>query len=327
MILLSNTFILSHFLYIQPINNNPHRPMIPNYQQVMLPLLRFLSDGQTHTKQEAKEHLSRHFNLSDTELNMFLPSGRQLVFHNRVSWAAVYLKKALLIESPSRGRIKITNRGMEHLRENPGDLKTRDLLQYPEFREFKNKSKQQEDTAGDDDQAGSGRTPEEELEEAYLRYRLELASELLDQVKSCSPAFFERLVVDLITKIGYGGTRKDAGAALGRSGDGGIDGLIKEDRLGLDTIYIQAKKWENPVPIKEVRDFAGALLYKKARKGIFITTSSFPASAQEFVKGIDPKVILIDGSQMTDLMIENGVGLTTINTFSVCRLDTDYFEE
>lgn len=169
-------------------------------------------------------------------------------------------------------------------------------------------------------------TPEEALEYAYLKLKNDLSRDLLETIKSCSPAFFEKLMVDLITKMGYGGSRKDAGKALGKTGDGGIDGIIKEDKLGLDTIYIQAKKWENTVPVREIRDFAGALLSKKARKGIFIATSNFPKSAYEFVESIEHKIILIDGERLTNLMFEFNVGVSTQSTYEVKKIDSDYFE-
>ncbi len=174
---------------------------------------------------------------------------------------------------------------------------------------------------------GADQTPEELLEMAYQKLHTELSKEVLEIVKSCSPAFFERLVIDLLITMGYGGSRREAGQAMGKSGDGGIDGLIKEDKLGLDVIYLQAKKWENAVPVKEIRDFTGALASKKAKKGIFITTSSFPKSAYDFVSQVEYKIILIDGERLADLMIENSVGLSTINTYHVKTIDFDYFED
>jgi restriction system protein len=301
--------------------------MIPTYEQIMLPFLRLLSDGKEYSKLEVVKNLATIFSLTDFEISQLLPSGKQPIFGNRIGWARTYLKKASLIDSPRRAHYSITDRGRELLNENPLELKSKDLLRYPEFKRFVGISDDSPEQLTHEGITVTSKTPEEELESAFVRYRSQLASELLDQVKSSTPAFFEQLVIDLLTKMGYGGSRKDAGEALGRSGDGGVDGLIKEDRLGLDTIYIQAKKWENPVKINDVRDFAGALLYRKARKGIFITTSSFPKSADDFVKGIDPKVILIDGNMLADFMIENGVGLSPVNTYQIYRIDADYFEE
>ena len=303
--------------------------MIPSYEEIMLPLLKMLSDGKEHSLQEADDFLSAQFNLTDEERRELLPSGQQPVFRNRLGWARTYMKKAGLLMTTRRAHFKITERGMELLKENPKEINAHFLTRYREFVDFKSikRTKDNEVLEGKHHDLISDKTPEEFLEYAYQKLRSELAKEVLDVVKSCSPAFFEKLVIDLLIQMGYGGSRKDAGQALGRSGDGGIDGIVKEDRLGLDTIYLQAKKWENTVPVKEIRDFTGALASKKARKGIFITTSSFPNSVYEFVKQVEYKIILIDGEQLSNLMIENNVGLSTINEYQVKRIDTDYFEE
>ncbi len=238
------------------------------------------------------------------------------------------MKKAGLVESPKRGIYQITERGLSLIKENPSDLNAQYLTRYTEFRDFKTFKKSNDTTVIDSASAITpGKTPEESLEDAYQTLHSELAKQLLDVIKSCSPAFFEKLVVDLLIKMGYGGSRIDAGQALGRSGDGGIDGIVKEDKLGLDTIYLQAKKWDSTVPIKEIRDFTGALASKKAKKGIFITTSTFPKSVHDFVKQVEYRIVLIDGEQLANLMIENNVGLTTIIEYKVKRIDTDYFEE
>lgn len=304
--------------------------MIPTYEEIMLPLLKLLSDGKEHSLNEADDVLSAQFKLTEEERRQLLPSG-QAVFRNRIGWARTYMKKAGLITSPRRAHFLITNRGRDLLNENPKEITSQFLLRYPEFGDFKshNRSKDQNDNStGLGNQTISTKsTPEESLENAYQTLRSELAQQVLDVVKSTSPAFFEKLVVDLLIKMGYGGSRIDAGQALGRSGDGGIDGIIKEDKLGLDTIYLQAKKWENPVPAKEIRDFTGALASKKARKGVFITTSSFPQSVYEFVKQVEYRIVLIDGEQLANLMVEHNVGLTTVNEYKVKRIDTDYFEE
>lgn len=300
--------------------------MIPSWEKVMLPTLKLLADGVEHQRAVILNKTAESFGLSEDELCELLPSGVR-IFDNRVSWGLTFLKKAELICSTRRAFYSITDRGRELLKEKPTELTSKSLMRYPEFAAFQASKPRTSDETKGAQEIITSKTPEEQLEDGYQRYHQELAAELLDQVKSGSPAFFETLVIDLLTKMGYGGTRKDAGQAMGRTGDGGIDGLIKEDRLGLDTIYIQAKRWENIVPVKEVRDFAGALLYKKAKKGIFITTSSFPKSAEDFVKGIDPKVILIDGLTLADYMIENGVGLTLVNIYSIYRIDADYFEE
>jgi restriction system protein len=304
--------------------------MIPSYEQIMLPLLKMLSDEQEHSLQEADDFLSEQFNLTEQERRELLPSGQQPVFRNRLGWARTYMKKAGLLSTPKRAHFKITDRGKELLKENPKEISSQFLTRYQEFVDFKSIKRTKdnsEDTDGNHLDLGTDKTPEESLEYAYQKLRSELAKEVLEVVKNCSPAFFEKLVIDLLIRMGYGGSRKDAGQALGKSGDGGIDGIVKEDKLGLDTIYLQAKKWENSVPVKEIRDFTGALASKKARKGIFITTSSFPKSVYEFVTKVEYKIVLIDGEQLANLMIENNVGLSTINEYQVKRIDTDYFEE
>ena len=304
--------------------------MIPTYEEVMLPFLKHLSDGQEHSLSETHDTLAEHFNLTDEELRELLPSGQPAIFRNRVGWARTYMKKAGLLISPKRAHFQITSRGLELLKQNPKEINGKVLKQYPEFVEFQTVKKPKDkgtDSQSTLFQTDIDQTPEETLEYAYLKLKGDLAKEVLDIVMSCSPAFFERLVIDLLIAMGYGGSRKEAGQAMGKSGDGGIDGIIKEDKLGLDIIYLQAKRWENSVPVKEIRDFTGALASKKAKKGIFITTSSFPKSVYEFVGQVEYKIILIDGQRLADLMIENNVGLSTINTYHVKTIDSDYFEE
>jgi len=199
----------------------------------------------------------------------------------------------------------------------------------PKYKEWRNEFISKENRVNDieETELPSEQTPQELLDYSFQQLTTVLSSELLDMVKSCSPAFFEHLVIDLLVAMGYGGSRKEAGKVTGKSSDGGIDGIINEDKLGLDTIYIQAKKWETVVPINQVRDFAGALLGQKAKKGIFITTSHFPKGAYEFVKKIEHKIILIDGKKLTELMIENNIGLSVQKKYEVKKIDSDYFEE
>jgi len=305
--------------------------MIPDYQTIMLPLLKLTSDNEVHKFREVIESLAEHFKLSEDEKRELLPSGNQAIFDNRVGWARFYLTKAGLLKSEKRGTHQITEQGLKFLKTKPKDLRTKDLNNFKEFKDFsesiskKNKTKEKEISTSEPIE--SEETPEEALEYAYQKLKNDLSRDLLNTIKSCSPFFFENLVVDLLTKMGYGGSRKDAGKAIGKSNDGGIDGIIKEDKLGLDTIYIQAKRWDNTVPVREIRDFAGALLSKKARKGIFITTSSFPKSAYEFVSSIEQKIILIDGEQLTDFMFEFNVGLSTQSNYVVKKIDSDYFDE
>ena len=303
--------------------------MIPDYQSIMLPLLKVTNDNELHKFRDVVEFLSDHFELKESERNELLPSGSQAIFDNRVGWAKFYLTKAGLLKTEKRGVYQITEQGQTFLKSKPTELKSKDLEKFQQYVDFKNSIIKKSPIHSNQvhDSIEEKETPEEALEYAYLKLKDDLSRDLLSTIKNCSPSFFEKLVVDLITKMGYGGSRKDAGEALGKSGDGGIDGIIKEDKLGLDTIYIQAKKWENPVPVREIRDFAGALLSKKARKGIFIATSSFPKSAYEFVASIEHKIILIDGERLTDLMFEFNVGLSTQSSYDVKKIDFDYFEE
>jgi len=304
--------------------------MIPKFDEVMLPLLIYLKDGQEYSLSEAYEALALEFKLTESELKELLPSGQQTIFKNRVGWARSYLKKAGLIDSTKRGYFKINERGLTLLSQyTEKELKSK-FTRFEDFIRFQ--SKEKANTENDSSiqinaEEIYNQTPEESLEYAYQKLHTELSKELLDTIKSSSPEFFEKLVIDLLISMGYGGSRKDAGKAIGKSGDGGIDGIINEDKLGLDVIYIQAKRWNNSVPIKEIRDFTGALAYKKAKKGIFITTSSFPKSVFDFVSQIEYKIILIDGERLTDLMIEYNVGLSTVNAYLIKTIDSDYFEE
>lgn len=299
---------------------------IPNYQSIMLPLLEYAGDGQEHLLRTAYDDLSDIFNLSVEDREELLPSGRQSTFENRVGWARTYLKKAGLLSSPKRGYFQITQRGSDVLNEKLGAIDVAYLRRFPEFVEFQTSSNKQSPKPIDlsEDQ---GVTPEEAMEASYLKLRSELAGELLETIMTCSASFFERLVVDLLVKMGYGGTRKDAGTAIGRSGDGGIDGIIKEDRLGLDVVYIQAKRWGDTVGRPEIQKFAGALLGQQARKGVFITTSNYSKAAQEYVSTIDSKIVLIDGETLAQLLIDFDLGVSPVATYSLKRVDLDYFTE
>jgi len=299
---------------------------IPGFQDIMLPMLHILGDGSAHALSDMIEELAQHFGLTPEELKEKLPSGRQAVFSNRVGWARTYMKKAGLIRAPKRGFAEILDRGRDVLADPPERITVGFLNQYPEFVEFRSKRREKpvsNAAASAEDEVD----PEEALEAAYQRLRQELADEILDAVKACPPAFFEDLVVDLLVRMGYGGTRKDAGEAVGRSGDGGIDGIIKEDRLGLDIVYIQAKRWEGSVGRPEIQKFAGALQGQRARKGVFITTSRFTSDASEYASKIDSKVVLIDGDALSQLMIDHGVGVTSVSSYELKRLDSDYFEQ
>jgi restriction system protein len=301
---------------------------IPDFQTVMLPLLVFASDQHEHSPREAIEALAQTFQLTDKERAALLPSGQQAVFDNRVHWAVSYLKHAGLLEATRRGYFRIADRGVQVLSQSPARIDLRYLQQFPEFVEFRESRR----TKGNGDavvalDVPSQQTPEELLEAGYQRIRQEVAQELLARMKACSPSFFERLVVELLVKMGYGGSRQDAGQAIGRSGDEGIDGIIKEDRLGLDTIYIQAKRWQGTVGRPDIQRFVGALAGQKARKGVFITTSEFSRDAREYASSVESKVVLIDGEQLAGLMLDNDLGVARAATYEIKRIDSDYFSE
>jgi restriction system protein len=304
---------------------------IPDFQTLMLPLLQLASDGNEHIIREAGEQLATEFNLSEEEKSQLLPSGRQPIFYNRVSWAKVYLQQAGLLLSPRRGRFQISEKGQQVLANKPERINIKFLEAFPEFVESRSASKREKDKLAekeiDNGRDSDHETPEERLENAYQRIRNELSSELLNHIKGCSAQFFERVVVELLVKMGYGGSRKEAGQAIGRSGDEGVDGIINEDRLGLDVIYIQAKKWEGTVGRPEIQKFVGALHGKRARKGVFITTGYFSADAIDYVSRIDPKIVLIDGQQLAELMIDFGLGVTPTASYEIKRIDADYFDE
>ena len=305
---------------------------VPDYQSVMLPLLQFAAQKGTETStSEAVEALAKELGLTEDDLKEMLPSGIQSTFVNRVGWASTYMKKAGLLETTRRGFYQITERGKDLLKKQPKTINVKLLKQYTEFLEFQQlKGTRSGDKVPDFKGTSdvSTATPSEALEAAYENLRDELADELLAKLKKISPAFFERVVVELLVKMGYGGSRADAGKAIGRSGDGGIDGIIKEDKLGLDVIYIQAKRWDNnPVGRPDVMQFAGALQAQRANKGIFITTSRFTDDARNYVSQIGSKIVLIDGEQLTNLMIEHDVGVSTVSLYPVKKVDSDYFEE
>lgn len=299
---------------------------IPDYQTAMLPLLKFAGDQREHSLREAVDQLAEEFRLTEDERKELLPSGQQEIFTNRIAWARTYMGKAALLESTRRGYFKITDRGAKVLKQNPDRIDVKFLEQFEEFRQFRalrhTKAEEEEVELG-----AHERTPEETLESAYKQLRDNLANELLQQIKSCSPALFEKIVVELLVKMGYGGSRQDAGRAIGKSGDEGIDGIIKEDRLGLDIIYIQAKRWENTVSRPEVQKFAGALQGQRARKGILITTSNFSKEAQDYASKIDSKIVLIDGEQLAQLMIDHSLGVSPMAAYEIKKIDSDYFAE
>jgi restriction system protein len=290
----------------------------------MLPFLLVVNDRAEHRVSDVREILASQFKLTAEERDELLPSGKQAVFQNRVAWAASYLNQACILTRTGKGIYRITERGLEILKEGPKRIDIPFLARFPEFERFRGRSSTPEKT---DVAAGTGIDPAEALERNYQQLRETLSQVLLDRISKCSPAFFERLVVDLLVAMGYGGSRKDAGQTLGRSGDDGIDGMIKEDKLGFDAIYVQAKRWEGPVGRPVVQAFAGSLEGQRAKKGVLITTSRFSQDAKEYVNRIDKKIVLIDGEQLGSLMIDHGIGVADVNTYHVKRMDSDYFEE
>ena len=307
---------------------------IPDYQTLMLPLLQKLSDGRTRVIRDVTAELADDFQLTAEERTALLPSGGAQTFFNRVSWAKTYLKKAGLVSQLKRGAVEITSAGRAVLEKLPARIDVNYLGQFPEFVEFRavvkdragqlsnNPSQQQFEAASPE------LTPDEVIESAYQRHWDALADEVIERVKSCSPNYFERLVVQLLIKMGYGGSRQEAGEALGRSGDGGIDGIINEDRLGLDAIYLQAKRWEGSVGEGPIRDFKGALDAKGAQKGVFITTSTFtPAALLAARTSRSYKIVLIDGARLAELMIEHDLGVSVAASYHLKRIDSDFFTD
>ena len=301
---------------------------IPDYQSIMLPLLQFAGDRLEHSLREAIDSLGEQFGLTNDERKQLLPSGQQEVFHNRVGWARTYLSKAGLLLATRRGHFQIAPEGLNVLDRSPARIDVKFLAQFDEFRQFRTlRHTRSGNRKSGNNEVDQEATPEEALESAYGRLRESLAADLLQQVKAASPSLFEKLVVELLVKMGYGGSRQDAGRAVGKSGDEGIDGIIKEDRLGLDIIYIQAKRWEATVGRPEVQKFAGALQGQRAKKGIMLTTSSFSSEASDFVSAIDSKIVLIEGERLAELMIDHNLGVGPVASYQVKKIDTDYFTE
>lgn len=293
----------------------------------MLPFLQFIADGKEHHISELFEHLSQLFSLTEQDLKELLPSGRETRFKNRVYWTRVHFGQAKLLDATGRGRFRITDRGQQLLKTKPARVDMKVLDQYPEFQEFRGKAHSQEEPTAPSVQEGDAeQSPEEQLESSYQLLRQQLAQGILSQVRKSPPEFFEQLVVDLLVAMGYGGSRADAGQAIGQSGDGGIDGIIKEDRLGLDIVYLQAKRWEASVGSPEVRNFTGSLEGHGAQKGVLITTSKFTKDAIEFARRLQQKkLVLIDGEKLAELMMDFGVGVNCVATYTVQKIDPDYF--
>ena len=307
---------------------------VPGFQDLMLPFLQICDDGKERTVMEIGETIAQQLMLSESDLQEVMASG-QTKFYNRTAWVKSYFGKACLLEFPSRGKFKITQRGRDLLATNPKSIRVKTLDQYPEFFKFHkgtqktDGSEQNVEATIQDKHEIEPVTPDDQIENAYQDLRSQLASNLLDTILKNPPSFFEKLVVDLLVAMGYGGSRKDAGQTLGKTGDGGIDGIIKEDRLGLDIIYLQAKRYgvDNVVPSREVRDFTGSLEGHGAQKGVLITTSTFTRDGIDFVKKLQQKkIVLINGEKLAQLMIDHDIGVSTTSTYTIKKIDLDYFD-
>jgi restriction system protein len=305
---------------------------VPDYQTLMLPLLKIVAKSSSATDiSDIREALAQEFKLNDEDLNQRVPSGKQRLLDNRVGWARTYLVKAGLLESPARGQVQITAEGRKALSGNINRIDSAFLRQYPSFNDFHGPDRltvrKQAVESRDRSEADDERTPEERISDAVAEYNETIAANLLERLRSNTPAFFEDVVVQLLLAMNYGGGIANAGQVLGRSGDGGVDGVIKEDRLGLDAVYIQAKRYrdESTIGRPHIQAFVGALSSKKVRKGVFITLSSFSREAQEYIKEVDYRIVLIDGEQLVQLMIEHDVGVSEYQVFKLKKIDEDFF--
>lgn len=303
---------------------------IPDFQTLMLPVLRQPASAGEQAPSVVRTAVASSFKLSDEELATLLPSGRQAVFSNRIAWALGYLKQAGLVESPRRGLYRITDRGTATLREPIERINIQYLMRFPEFVAFRtatNDDAEQTPSLAKVAAESTPLTPDEQIRQGYTRLQASLATQLLERVRQASPKFFEELVVELLVAMGYGGSHEDASSVVGQSGDEGIDGIIKEDRLGLDTIYIQAKRWKDSIGRPEIQRFAGALQGQRARKGVFLTTSSFTTDARSYAANLQTTIVLLDGAQLAQLMLEFGIGVSQAGFVKLWKLDEDYFVE
>ncbi len=304
---------------------------VPDFQSFFYPILKFSSDGQEHSLDEIRDFLTQKLSLTDEDKAERVPSGTQTKFDNRIYWTKSYFSKAKLIENTKRSHFKITERGLKFLQKFNSNITINDLKTIDEFKEFNSGGVflSPVEIKENNNLVIEVKTPLEKLEETYQYIQQELASELLEKIRLNTWQFFEDLVIDLMVKMGYGGSRSKAGKSIKRTNDEGIDGIINEDKLGLDVIYLQAKMWKTETNIgrPEIQKFVGALHGQRAKKGVFITTSSFSKGAIEYVKVIEPKVILIDGETLTNLMIEFNVGTTTVESYQIKKIDLDYFEK
>jgi restriction system protein len=308
---------------------------VPDFQTLMLPVLLEYADGQERKSSDVRDIACRKLGLSAADMAERLPSSPQTRIANRIAWAHSYLKQAGILESPRRGHYQITSRGRELLKSPPSRINIEFLERYPDFLEFRQrKNARSEEAHGATATEGSGNgasptelTPDEQIKSGYANYRANLAVQLLDRVRKASPAFFEELVIEVLVAMGYGGSHDDAAKVVGRSGDGGIDGVIKQDRLGLENIYVQAKRWEATVGRPTIQQFAGALQGQRANKGVLITTSDFSREAEDYAKNLQNTIVLVSGEELAELMIDYGVGVNDGETIKLKKLDEDYFAE
>jgi restriction system protein len=308
---------------------------VPDFQSLMLPVLKRFADGTEQMPADIRGAMAEEFKLTAADLAVLLPSGKQATFSNRVAWSLGYLKQAGLLESPTRAHYRLTERGRELLKTQPDRIDISFLERYPDFQAFRHRVVEAvEPVTGAapafgvaNIAAGPVLTPDEQIRVGAASLRQSLAVQLLERMKQASPAFFESVVVDLLVAMGYGGSHADAARVVGRSGDGGIDGVIKEDRLGLESIYVQAKRWEATVGRPTIQQFAGALAGHHARKGVVITTSAYSQEAIGYAETLPTTIVLIDGQQLAELMIEFGVGVSDVDTIRLRRVDEEYFGE
>lgn len=300
---------------------------IPDFYSIMRPLLDLFKDGNVRTNQQIYDAMVETFALTEEEEREMLPSLTARLFDNRLAWAKTHLKHAKLIDSPQRGQFIITQRGKEAQRNGPSRITRKYLLQYPEYATFAGVNRETVINPIDEEEDTENMTPQDYLEYGFSKIKEELISEIKGYLQNCSYRFFERLVIDLLLAMGYGGSLQSAGSLTSVGADEGIDGVINEDKLGLDTIYVQAKRWQNPVGRPQVQGFAGALQGRKAKKGVFITTSIFTENAHEYANKIESKIVLIDGSKLAELMLEHNIGATIEKTYYIKKIDSDYFLE
>lgn len=297
---------------------------VPDYQTLMLPIVRMTGDGQDHRISNLVEALCAEFRLTEEDLDQRLASGQRTIY-NRTHWAVTYLTKARVLERLGRGTVRITDRGQQVLADPPTRIDVKYLARFPESVAFRSRSVV---PMADHQEPSGNETPDELLDATYTTIRRSVEADLLDRMLAAPPDFFEQLVIDLLVAMGYGGSKAGASRRVGRTGDDGIDGVIDEDKLGLDAVYIQAKRWDPSHPVRrpDVQGFAGSLEGQRAGKGVFITTSRFTDDAREYVGRISKRIVLLDGQALARLMYDHGIGVRDHRQYQVRRVDAAYFE-